>query len=245
MGHVFDFHDTQKYVQSLIQERNRCAVGLESQLMLDMLSPAKGDSILDIGCGTGASIEPLLQSELDITGIDASPYMLDVAAANLKNRVELYRGFAEDLPFDDNTFNYACFFTALEFVDAPAKAIEEACRVAKDKVFIGFLNRYALKGFLRRVEGVFSATIYNRARFFSVWELKSMVRDMAGPVPVAWRTVLQFSRASGRFARAFETCGLVQRCPFGTFAGMVVTLVPRFRTRPLAMRYRPKTPILH
>jgi hypothetical protein len=30
----------------------------------------------------------------------------------------------------------------------------------------------------------------------------------------------------------------VQRCPFGTFAGMVITLVPRFRTRPLALRYQ-------
>jgi hypothetical protein len=67
-----------------------------------------------------------------------------------------------------------------------------------------------------------------------------MVRDMAGPVPVAWRTVQQFTRGSGKLTRAFERSHLVQRCPFGAFAGMVVTLVPRFRTRPLAMRYRPK-----
>ncbi len=240
MGHVFDFHDTKKYAQSLIQERNRCGIGLESQLMLNMLNPARGDSILDIGCGTGASIEPLLECGLDVTGLDPSPYMLDVAAAALNERVDLYRGFAEDLPFDDNSFNHACFFTTLEFVEAPAKAIEEACRVAKDKVFIGFLNRFALKGFQRRVQGVFSATIYNRARFFSVWELKSMIRDMAGPVPVSWRTVLQFTQATGKLTRAFENSHLVQRCPFGAFAGMVVTLVPRFKTRPLAMRYRPK-----
>jgi len=166
--------------------------------------------------------------------------MLDVAAETLSSRVELYRGFAEHLPFEDNAFNYACFFTSLEFVDAPAKAIEEACRVAKDKVFIGFLNRFALKGFQRRVRGVFTTTIYNRARFFSVWGLKSMVRDMAGPVPIEWRTVMQLGQTPGKYTRAFETSTFVQRCPFGAFAGMVVTLVPRFRTRPLAMRYRPK-----
>jgi hypothetical protein len=40
--------------------------------------------------------------------------------------------------------------------------------------------------------------------------------------------------------KQIEGSGLVQRFPFGTFAGMVVTLVPRFRTRPLAIRYQPK-----
>lgn len=240
MGHVFDFHDTQRYAHALLQEKQRNAADLESRLMLDMLNPQRGDAILDIGCGTGASIAPLLQSGLDITGIDPSPYMLDIAAETFGEQVELYRGFAEDLPFDDNAFNHACIFTTLEYVDAPAKAIEEACRVAKDKVFIGVLNRYALKSVQRRLQGIFTSTIYNRARFFSVWELKSMVRDMAGPVPVAWRTVQQFTGGSGKLTRAFERSHLVQRCPFGAFAGMVVTLVPRFRTRPLAMRYRPK-----
>jgi hypothetical protein len=39
--------------------------------------------------------------------------------------------------------------------------------------------------------------------------------------------------------KQIEGSGLVQRFPFGTFAGIVVTLVPRFRTRPLAIRYQP------
>lgn len=240
MGYVFDFHDARDYAQSMLQHPNQCAVALESQLMLNLLEPAAGESVLDIGCGTGVSLEPLLAAGIDVTGIDASPYMLDLAAARLGHRVELYRGYAEDLPFDDNSFNHACFFTSLEFVDDPLKAMEEAGRVAKDKIFIGFLNRYALKGFQRRLKGFFMPTIFNRARFFSVWELKSMARSIAGPVPVEWRTVLQLTNGKGKLTQAFEQSGLVQRCPFGAFAGLVVTLVPRFRTRPLANRYQPK-----
>jgi SAM-dependent methyltransferase len=240
MGYVYDFHDAKRYDEWLIKRKNRFAADLESRLMMGMLDPAHGESVLDIGCGTGLSSIPLLEKGLDVTGIDPSPYMLDIMSATLGDRVSLYRGFAEDLPFDDNSFNHACLFTALEFVNDPQKALEEAFRVAKDRVFIGVLNRYALTGIGRRVKGIFTPTIYNRANFFSVWEIKSMARNLLGPVPVNWRTVCQFPGPWGTWMKQFEGSGIVQRFPFGTFAGMVVTLVPRFRTRPLAIRYQPK-----
>jgi len=240
MGYIFDFHDAKRYDQWILKRKNRLAADLESRLMLGMLDPVAGESVLDIGCGTGASIAPLLEKGLDVTGIDPSPYMLDILSEALGNHVSLYRGIAEDLPFDDNSFNHACLFTCLEFVKKKKKALAEAFRVAKDRVFIGFLNRYALASIGRRVQGIFTPTIYNRANFFSVWEIKSMVRELMGPVPVCWRTVCQFPGIWGSWMKQIEGSGLVQRFPFGTFAGMIVTLVPRFRTRPLAIRYQPK-----
>mgnify|MGYP000215223195 FL=1 len=240
MGYVFDFQDAKRYDRWLLKGKNRLAADLESRLMMGMLDPAKGESVLDIGCGTGASSIPLLEKGVDVTGIDPSPYMLDIMSETLGDRVCLYRGYAEDLPFDDNSFNHACLFAALEFVDDPERALEEAFRVAKDRVFIGVLNRYALTGIGRRVKGIFTPTIYNRATFFSVWEIKRMARNLLGPVPMHWRTVCQFPGPWGSWMKSIEGSGLVQRFPFGTFAGMVVTLVPRFRTRPLAIRYQPK-----
>ena len=205
--------------------------------MIDMLKPASGDSVLDIGCGTGVNLIGLLDLGIQVTGIDASPYMLDIASRKVGNRVDLYQGYAEDLPFDDNSFNYACLFTTLEFVDNPQKALEEACRVAKDRIFIGVLNRYAIKGIQRRVKGMFTSTIFNHAQFFSVWELKQRIRKIVGLTPVSWRTVCQLPSQSGKIANSLEQNKILQRCPFGAFAGMVVTLVPKFRTRPLTMRY--------
>jgi ubiquinone/menaquinone biosynthesis C-methylase UbiE len=159
---------------------------------------------------------------------------------NLGNRVDLYRGFAEDLPFEDNSFNYACFVTTLEFVDDTQKAIEEACRVAKDKIFIGVLNRYAIKGVHRRIKGIFSKTIFNHAHFFSIWEIKQIIRSLVGDVPISWRTVGQLPLTPQRFANRIEQLTLLQKFPFGTFAGIMVTLIPRFKTTPLTVTYESK-----
>ena len=241
MGYVFSFNDAKAYEQWVIKRTNQPSAELENRLMIDMLKPIRGESILDIGCGTGASLKPFLETGLQVTALDPSPYMLDIAFRHFGNRIELYRGYAEDLPFDDNSFNHASIVTTLEFVDDPRKAIEEACRVTKDRIFVGVLNRYAIKGVERRLKGIFSHTIYNRARFFSVWELKHIMRDMLGShVPISWRTVSQFPVTSGKVMVGLENSKIIQRFPFGAFAGIVATLVPRFKTKPMTLRYTPK-----
>jgi SAM-dependent methyltransferase len=243
MGYVFDFNDARAYAQWIAQPRHQWAADLECGLIANLLKPAAGESILDIGCGVGGGTAALLEMGLNVTGIDPSPYMLDRCLERVGQRVDLYRGHAEDLPFDDNAFNHALFYISLEFVEDPRKAIEEACRVAKDRVFFGFVNRFALKGAQRWRTAFAGMEMFRHARLFTVWELKNLVRSMTGPVPITWRTVCQLPHAPARVAQSIETSHLMQRCPFGSFAGMVATLVPRFRTRPLAMRYRPEKPM--
>jgi SAM-dependent methyltransferase len=238
MGHVFDFHEACAYEKWLNQPENQLAFEMEIRLLRDLLQPRPGESILDIGSGTGACLSAFVEMGLKATGVDPSTYMLDIALRRTADRVDLYRGFGEDLPFDDNSFNYACLFSSLEFVDDARQALEEACRVAKDRLFIGVLNRYAIKGVERRLRGIFTPSIFNHARFYSVWELKHMIYDILGPVPISWRTVCQMPLPSGKFAESFEQ-KIFQHCPFGAFAGMRVVLLPRFRTRPLTVRYQP------
>ena len=240
MGYVFDFNDAIYYEERLSDPRYRFAAELEKRLMLNALKPVHGESILDIGCGTGIGLQTFLDKGLQVTGLDPSPYVLDIASKNIGNRADLHRGFAEDLPFDDNSFNYASLITTLEFVEDPKKALEEACRVAKDKIFLGVLNRYAIKGVHRRIKGVFTRTIYNHACFFSIWELKEIIRSLLGDVPISWRTICQLSASPGRITSKIEKFSLIQKCPFGAFIGMSITLVPRFRTRPLTVPYKTK-----
>ncbi len=240
MGYVFDFKDAKAYQQWCEDPRNGFAADMQRRLILDMLRPVRGDSVIEIGCGTGRGLRPFIDQGLNVTGLDPSPYMLDIAKQNLGHRADLHRGRAEDLPFEDNSFNLACFMTTLEFVEDPVKALEEACRVAKDRIFVGVLNRYALKSIQRRIKGVFVSTIYNRARFFSVWELTKILKSILGDVPITWRTVCHLSETPGSFLGRVENYRVLQRCPFGAFAGLVVKPEPRFRTKPLGLKYHQK-----
>ncbi|MBC2715828.1 MAG: class I SAM-dependent methyltransferase [Desulfobacteraceae bacterium] len=236
MGYVFDFNDAVAYDQWLNKDGNQRIVDLENRLMVEMLHPRFGERLLDIGCGAGASLMPFIGKGIQLTGVDPSPYMLDIAKKKVGHRVDLHRAFAEDLPFEDNSFDYAALCLSLEFADDPRKALEEACRVAKDGVFVGALNKYALKAFQRRIRGIFKTTIYNRARFFSIGEIKYLFTSLLGDVPISWQTTCHFPGMTNSLIDRFENSGFARKSPFGAFAGILALPVPRFRTHPLKLK---------
>jgi ubiquinone/menaquinone biosynthesis C-methylase UbiE len=237
MGYVFEYKVASKYDTWYQNPDNRFVANLEDQLLLRLLEPAKGERVLDIGCGTGRHLEMFLEMGLDVTGLDPSPHMLGIAGKKLGHRAELHQGVAEDLPFEDNSFDIATLLTSLEFVDDVHKALEEACRVTESRVFLGVLNRYAIKGIERRLRGIFSESVYNRARFFSVWQAKRHVTRILGRTPLKWGTVLHLPISLRKYTYRLEQWPLVWKCPFGCFIGMVVTLVPRYQTQNIPIEY--------
>jgi SAM-dependent methyltransferase len=121
MGYVFDFQDAVSDERWFQDSQNQAVVALQNRLMLDMIHPVFGQRLLDIGCGTGASLTPFLDLGIQLTAIDPSPYMLDVARDKFGHRVDLHWGHAEELPFDDNAFHWAVMCMSLEFCDDPGK----------------------------------------------------------------------------------------------------------------------------
>ena len=67
----------------------------------------KYESVLDIGCGTGALTKTLYDRGLRVTGVDPSPGMIGQARKKLKGTSidlrEIRAG--EDLPFEDKSFD--------------------------------------------------------------------------------------------------------------------------------------------
>jgi ubiquinone/menaquinone biosynthesis C-methylase UbiE len=241
MNYIFDFHTARAYEQWAKKPEIKRAEAIEQQLMMEMLDPLRGKFVLEVGCGSGSGLIPFIEKGLLVTGIDPSPYMLDIAQRKVGHRADLHRGSGEDLPFEDNSFHYVCLNSTLEFVDDYETVIEEACRVAKDKVYIGIMNRFAMKGYRQRINAILSDNIQDQLQYFSIGEIKGILRRLLGNVPIHSRTICHFPVSLTRLFCRIEQSRLLQSCPFGAYAGIVVVLVPRFNTRPLALEYRPKT----
>lgn len=116
--------------------------------MFDVIAPAAGGAILDVGCGSGALLR-LLARRLDeshgFTGVDLNPYLLREAAVlaqedGLGSRISFGEGNAEHLPFADASFDHAYSVTVLEECDADI-ALRELWRVVKPGGKVGVIVR--------------------------------------------------------------------------------------------------------
>ncbi len=239
MSYIFDFHTARAYEQWTKRPEIRKTEALELALMMDMIQPVRGKTVLGVCCRTGSVLVPFIEKGLMVTGIDPSPYMLDIAKRRFGNRADFHRGFGEDLPFEDNSFHYVCLNIALEFSDDYHKVMEEACRVAKDKVYVGLINRYSLNGYKRRSQCIFSQEVLGNLHYFSAGEIKRKLCSLLGNVPVNSRTIFHFPIIMLRILHRIEISTLMQYCPFGAYAGITATLLTRFNTRPLVIEYQP------
>jgi SAM-dependent methyltransferase len=89
-----------------------------------------GQLVLDIGCGVGAFLRLAAARGGRAFGLDASTALLGVARERLPD-ADLRVGDMEALPYDDDTFDLVCGFSAFFFATDIVAAVREAGRVAK------------------------------------------------------------------------------------------------------------------
>jgi demethylmenaquinone methyltransferase / 2-methoxy-6-polyprenyl-1,4-benzoquinol methylase len=113
------------------------------------------DTVLDVACGTAAvSMELARRYGCRVVGIDQSAEMLAagrsrVDAAGLGGRIELREGRAEDLPFQDASFDALTFTYLLRYVDDPAATMRELARVVRPGGRIAMLDFFVPAGIAR------------------------------------------------------------------------------------------------
>ncbi len=94
-------------------------------------------TVLDVATGTAAvAIELTRRTGCSVVGVDQSPEMLAsgrarVARAGLAERIRLVEGRAEQLPFEDASFDALTFTYLLRYVHDPAATMRELARVLK------------------------------------------------------------------------------------------------------------------
>jgi ubiquinone/menaquinone biosynthesis C-methylase UbiE len=106
--------------------------------LIDEVDVQPGDSILEVGCGTGVASRSLVRRTgraNHFTAVDLSPYLLGEAAAlarrdGIADFIEFREGNAEALDFPDNSFDVAYSVTVMEEVNA-VRMLGELARVTK------------------------------------------------------------------------------------------------------------------
>lgn len=225
VGYVFRLEDARLYDEWFQSEPGKSVARIERELLLRVWSSQSPQRVLEVGCGTGLFLQWFAERGHQVTGLDPSSPMLEIARKRLPEKVDLYRGFAEDLPYEDNAFDTVALITTLEFVDNPSKALQEAFRVARRHVLVGSLNKYSVIALQRFIGGLFRPSIYSRARFFGVFELQGIAEKiLSGSVPLKWRTCLTLPLFSLRYLSFIERSPYFQWHPFGHFIAMRIDL---------------------
>ena len=167
---------------------------------------------------------------MDVTGLEPSPALRERARARLGTSAPLFAGEPEELPFDDNEFDFVTLIHCLEFTENPEQALTEAIRVAWKGVFVGVLNGLSLSGVGCRVRNLLSGRPVPRRRHFTLWDLTWLLRRQAGPKKIRWATVGVLPPGLAVKASSLEGRPLIQQSPFGAFLGVAVDLNYTLRT---------------
>jgi demethylmenaquinone methyltransferase/2-methoxy-6-polyprenyl-1,4-benzoquinol methylase len=189
------------------------------QELVGHIAPGHPRKVLDVATGTaGVAIALASQTEARITGIDLSDAMLArgrerVRAAGLEERIELFAGRAEALPYAGDSFDAVSFTYLLRYVADPAATVAELARVIRPGGRMASLDFYVPQNALWRA----AWRVYTRAllpaaglllggtawwdvgRFlgpnieghYARWPLERIVNawTAAGMVDVGWRVM--------------------------------------------------------
>jgi ubiquinone/menaquinone biosynthesis C-methylase UbiE len=187
---LFDERVAQVYDRWFEMKKRLLVDSLEKELILKIADLKRGESILEVGCGTGHYLQFFSKTRMKTMGVDLSLPMLRSAQKKMREKNGLCLGKAEELPFKTESFDAVSLITTLEFVEDPQKALREAIRVSRDKILLGVLNKYSLTAIGRRIKGIFRQTIYNEANFYSIWELKKLLTQVLRGFSLKWGSVL-------------------------------------------------------
>ncbi len=129
MTSSFNVHDAAGYEQLMGRWSQKLAPPF-----IDFAGLADGETILDVGCGTGSLTFALARTAglREIAAIDYSPVFVEEAIRrNTDPRIKIRQADACALPFEDGVFDRALALLVLHFVPEADKAVAEMRRVVR------------------------------------------------------------------------------------------------------------------
>ncbi len=141
-------------------EVNSCAYESEVLAMRRLL-PQSGRG-LEVGVGTGRFALPLGIK----FGVEPAHAMASIAR---KRGIDVYGARAEELPFDNESFDFVVMVTTICFLSRPLHALQEAGRVLipRGHIIIGMIDKDSSLGKVYEAKKS-ESTFYQYGQFYSV-----------------------------------------------------------------------------
>lgn len=139
------FNDwSKKYDKSVLQQL--VFRRSHDMFIMDLVQDKKPFRLLDVGCGTGEFILKLREqrNDLSIYGMDISDEMINVAKqkSRLDNGLDFKIGDVENMPYEDNYFDYITCSHSFHHYPNKRKAVREMHRVLKNNGKVMIIDGY-------------------------------------------------------------------------------------------------------
>lgn len=219
-----DIH--QSWISAYRNKENEAFFNSAFNKIIKLCSINKQDKILDAGCGSANHAIRMAKKGYNITAIDFSGSVLEIARQNitqlnLLDKVTLQQEDLTALSFADNSFDHAYCWGVLMHIPDVEAAIKELCRVVKPGgyIIISETNESSAEAFTRRALATLAAKNKNNKtikteRGIENWYDKGNTKFFVRQANISWLTkafsqnnAIRKYRLSGQFSEAYTSFG--------------------------------------
>ena len=197
---------------------------LEKKAISQYLPPsAKGKKLLEVGCGTGHWSRFFSEYGFEVTGVDVSKRMIDIAQSKNISNASFQVADVHSLPFEDSSFDVTAAVTTLEFVYDAEDVLREMVRCTRKPgghLLLGVLNVLAR---LNRNRKKRPGSLYAKARLFSPSQLKQLLEPF-GQLAMVTAGFVPNQKLFLPLAPLIDTVGRILHIPYGAFIAAEVRL---------------------
>jgi len=120
--------------------------------LVNLISKRKVESILDVGCGEGFTLNRLKEKGIgkNLEGVEHSKDAIELGR-KIYPQIKIKQGDIYNLPYEDNAFDLVLCTEVLEHLDEPEKALKELIRISNRYLAISVPNEpfFMLAQFVR------------------------------------------------------------------------------------------------
>lgn len=219
---AFDKEPVKKYESWFFTQQGVYVDEKEKELLLRMMRFKHGESVLEVGCGTGRNVEYLTDLGLNVVGVEPMEELAKIALQKSKiSKEQILINSYENLPFTDESFNNVISLIAFQFSIDIKKCIGEMLRVAKKKIGLGFLNKNSLTNIFNTKE---RRKLYKEAKPLTAKDIKKILQEIIdiNKVVINIGYTLYLPGNSGYLIPVVDDIIEKINLPFGDYAVMII-----------------------